>query len=199
MSETKIIDAILGDAKKEAGDLLQKAKDDARAARETALAGATKSAAEIAAAAQKDGEELRRRAMLGAELAARKNALAARRSLLDKAYDDAYAALCALPDDDYAALLRALIGRFAETGDETLLVPTQRLALCKALLPSLNADGKKAGKAGALCAEASDSIQGGVRIVGETADIDCSFAALLRAQRDAGETQIYKLLFGEKE
>lgn len=199
MSETKIIDAILGDAQKDAGELLQKAKDDAQTARQTAIAAAKKNAAAVAAAAQQDGAELRRRALLGAELAARKNALAARRALLDEAYDDAYAALCALPDGDYEQLLRELVSRFAETGEETLLVPSARLALCEKLLPTLNADSKKAGKAGALRAASSDAVKGGVRIVGASADIDCSFAALLRAQRDAGETQIYKLLFGEKE
>ncbi|MEA5051251.1 MAG: V-type ATP synthase subunit E family protein [Oscillospiraceae bacterium] len=199
MSETRIIDAILGDAHREAGELLQKAKDDAQASREAALEAARQRAARIADTARRDGEEIRRRAMLGAELAARKNALAARRGQLDKAFDNAYAALCALPDSEYAALLTKLAGRCAETGRETLLVPPARLACCEKLLPALNETMKKTGRDGALKAAASEAVKGGVRFVGETADIDCSFASLVRAARDEKETEIYKLLFGEKE
>ncbi len=199
MSETRIIDAIIGDAKKDAESALLKAKDEARTALAEALSAAQRRADDIADGAKKGGEELRRRALLGAELAARKNALASRRALLEKAYEDAFSALCRLSDADYGALVKKLVAECAETGEESLLVPAERLACCEALLPSLNETMKKSGRKGALSLTASDEARGGVRIVGADADIDCSFTSLLRAQRDEKETEIYKLLFGEKE
>lgn len=206
MAETKIIDAIIGDAKAEAEEILSSAGEEAKKTVECAKEAAQQRASKIADAAKAEGEEIVRRAMLVAKLEARKNSLASRRELLEKAFENAFSSLCRLENDDYINLITKLVCGASETGSETLLVPSDvydRYAKPykggKTMLEILNDALKKAGKKGELSLAESQSRDGGVRLVGVDADIDCSFKALVASLRDEKETEISKLLFGSEE
>jgi V/A-type H+/Na+-transporting ATPase subunit E len=206
LGEQRIIDAIIGDAKKEAAGIIEAANEQAKDALASAANAAQARACAIAKTATADGEELVRRAMLGASLEARKNSLASRRELLEKAFENAFSSLCRLENDDYINLITKLVCGASETGSETLLVPSDvydRYAKPykggKTMLEILNDALKKAGKKGELSLAESQSRDGGVRLVGVDADLDCSFKALVASLRDEKETEISKLLFGSEE
>lgn len=206
MAETKIIDAIIGDAKSEAEGILESANEEAKKAVDAAKDAAQRRASQIDAAAKAEGEELARRAMLGASLEARKNSLASRRELLEKAFENAFSELGSLEGQRYAELIARLVVDAAETGTETVVTPedtyeryTKPYIGGKTMLEYLNAALEKAGKKGALKLGKPAKIAGGVKLVGEKADIDCSFGAIIASFRDERETEVSKLLFGTEE
>ncbi len=206
MAETKIIDAIIGDAKAEAEEILSSAGEEAKKTVECAKEAAQQRASKIADAAKAEGEEIVRRAMLVAKLEARKNSLASRRELLEKAFEDAFSELSRLEGQQYAELIARLVVNAAETGTETVVTPedtyeryTKPYIGGKTMLEYLNAALEKAGKKGALKLGKPAKIAGGVTLVGEIADIGCSFGSLIAAFREEHETEVSKLLFGSEE
>ncbi len=203
MGAQQILDAISREAVSECDGIIAAAKKTVDEARENALDAAGKKVAEIEKKAKLDAEEAIKRRMLTAGIEARKNSLAARRELLETAFDKAHASLCALPDADYAALVCSLVVEAAQTGDEKLCVPASSLERFtkpfdgkKTLLQAINDALVKAGKKGkiTLC-DTPGSFDGGVRLIGEITDIDCSFASLISAYRDTNETEVSRLLF----
>ncbi len=206
MAETKIIDAILGDAKAEAEQIKASANDEAKMTVASAKDAAQRRASKIADAANAEGEEIVRRALLVAKLEARKNSLASRRELLEKAFEDAFSELSRLEGRQYAELIAKLVVGAAESGTETVVTPedtyeryTKPYIDGKTMLEYLNAALEKAGKKGALKLGKPAKIAGGVTLVGEKADIGCSFGSLIAAFREEHETEVSRLLFGSEE
>ncbi|MEG1878313.1 MAG: V-type ATP synthase subunit E family protein [Pseudoflavonifractor sp.] len=89
-------------------------------------------AADCAAKAQADGAEIRRRGAVNAAqreerlasvagLEARKSLLGAKQEMVTKAFDRALDRLCALPDEEYIALLASLAVKAARTGREQVI------------------------------------------------------------------------------
>ena len=153
-----------------------------------------------------EAAETEKRRLLTAGIEARKNTLAAKRALLDRAFDEAVAQLCALDDKTYAALVTRLVVAGSETGSEALRVPaahrdryTKPFVGGKTQLEALNEALCAAGKKGALTLDAEPAkFRGGVLLVGPEADIDCSFEALVAAFRDTHEAEVSARLFTEE-
>lgn len=199
MTADKIIEKILDDAAREKERILEHARQAASDST-TVIAARTKESIEaLEVKTASDEREVERRRMLTASLDARKQTLASRRELLDRAFSAAIDHLCALPDDQYGAIVERMVLDFAETGSEYLIIPRKeekRYTGKDSLLTRLNEALKKAGKKGELTVSClSDSFRGGLLICGETYDTDCSFDSLLSRVREEKETQVAKILF----
>lgn len=206
MGAKQILDAIAADARADAEKLLGDAQAGVDSTTKKAFAAAQAEVDEIARKAELEAAETEKRRLLTAGIEARKNTLAAKRALLDRAFDEAVAQLCALDDKTYAALVTRLVVAGSETGSEALRVPaahrdryTKPFVGGKTQLEALNEALCAAGKKGALTLDAEPAkFRGGVLLVGPEADIDCSFEALVAAFRDTHEAEVSARLFTEE-
>ena len=158
----------------------------------------------IAADTERECADIAARARQNANLAARKNTLAAKRELLNTAFDKALDQLCSLSGDEYARLVGELVCASAETGREAVLVPAAHRVRFekpfvggKTMIEILNAAYKeKRGTAGNFSiAGGGADFSGGVKLIGERADYDCSFDTLVAEWRESNEARVYEMLF----
>ena len=196
MSAERIITRIQQDAEAEAAAILAAAREKAAALTAEAEAASAQKVEEIRAEAATRGADAARRIALLASLEERKNSLAARRAVIDRAFEEAYAALCALPQERFEALVTALVLENAGTGEEEVQVAKEDRAAYEAVLPKVNAALVAAGKKGGLrlCSEPA-RFAGGFALIGTTCDVNCSYEALLRAAREREERAVAALLF----
>jgi len=185
-----IVAKIHADAEAEAGEIVAAAEDDAQ----RVVAEAT---ARGAAAAERTLERERMLAVRDAEtllanarLKARDAGLAARLALAAEALERAEAALAALPDAEYAALIARAVAESA-TGRETVLVAAADVARLRATLPAALA---AAGVTLPMGDEPADAAAG-VVLSGGGVRVEVSPAALVAARRDELLAEADRLLF----
>lgn len=199
MSADKIIEKIIADATADAGRIAKTARADAALRQRAAESDAVSRVAEIGKRAEADDAEIERRRMLTAGLDARKNTLARRRRLMDRVFDAALERFYGLSEADYTALVTKLIVAASETGDERVVVPVKdekRYRGEKSMLAALNAALKSAGKPAKLTFGGTTSaIGGGVLLLGDIADVDCSFESLIAQFREDREMEVAGILF----
>lgn len=206
MGAQQILDAIMDEARRDCEQIAADAREAVSTKRTSVLAEAQSRADAITAAGQKNAAEAERRRMLTAGIEARKNSLSARRALLERAFSLALDKLTALEGNDYVKFVSALAANAAQTGTESVLVPASArerfekpYAGGKTALEAMNDALKKAGKPAKLTLSAENGgFKGGFRLVGELADVDCSFESLVAAWRDENETEASKRLFGSE-
>lgn len=206
MGAQQILDAITAEALRTCEQIAADARETVGAKRAAALAEAKERADAITEAAARAAAETERRRMLTAGIEARKNTLAARRSLLERAFSLALDKLCALEGAAYVDFIARLAADAAQTGCEQVVVPADArerfekpYAGGKSALELMNDALIKAGKQGKLTLSAENGgFKGGFRLVGELADVDCSFESLAAAWRDENETEASIRLFGSE-
>ncbi len=207
MGAQQILDTIRLDAQADAQRMLNAAQAEAEKAKADALAAAGSEAAGIEAKAAAEAAETEKRRLLTAGIEARKSALAKKRALIDEVFAQAKQALCSLSGEEYRALVCGLVTQGAQTGCEQVVVPadvaeryTRPFLGGKTMLELLNEALVQAGKTGSLTlSDRTGNFAGGVQLIGEESDVDCSFGALVDAFRDENEAKVYALLFQTEE
>lgn len=179
MAIEDIVAKIRADAEAEATTILATAQDDAERvvaqATVRAEADAGRTLARENARAVADAETL----LANARLAARDAGLTARLALANEALDGAEAALLALPDAEYAALIAVAVAD-AATGREAISIAP---ADAKRLSTTLPGALKAAGVDLPMSAESADAAHG-VVLAGGGVRVEVSPAALVAAQRE---------------
>lgn len=190
----KLVERIISAAKEEAAAAKAAAEESCLAIK---AAGEKRGAALAAEDAQKRtaaAQSILERSRTNAELEARKSALLMRRALIQDAFDQAYAALCALSDKERADICRSMLLREAD-GGETIHASKNDIKQIALLLPTIEADMLKAGKKPLLLSPNAADIDCGFILSGDGYEKDCSFAALLRDTRANEETRVASILF----
>ncbi len=204
MSSQKIIDAILSEAQADCEARLQAARRAAEQSRQEALTAAQENEDRVRGDLARECGDIVARARQSAALEARKNTLVSRRRLIDSAFDGAVGELAELDGEAYAGLITRLVCRAAETGREQLVVPERARVRYekpfvggRTMIELLNsAYHEQTGRpaAFALSAQTGD-FRGGIRLVGEKTDIDCSFEALVAEWRESHEAEVSQKIF----
>lgn len=182
---------ILAEAEREAKEILKRAEEEAQAAREPILR-----------AAEAEAERHRRQHLALGALWARNKVLAAKREVLDRVFKEAAERLGRLSSEEYRAFLRELLIRAAESGEEEIVLSPKDAAVFDTnLLEEVNAELKRAGKAGALKVVQEQegralSGGGGFILRGRGYEVNATFTTLLRQAREGLETELARLLFG---
>lgn len=193
----RIIEQILNDAEAKAAEIKAEA---AQGSREIAAA-AQKEAAfrqeQILSRARSEAAERKRGIIGAAQLDARKEKLAAKQELIAETFRQSLEELGAIDDRSYSFILQKMILAAAETGTEKVLLSEKdRARIPDRFWAELNAALEKAGKKGGLTlAEESREIRGGFILQSGGVEINCSFEALLEAQRDELEPEVAEILF----
>ena len=175
------IDRVLGAAKEEAAQIT---------ARMTAEADAV--AAELAAKNEKSAAEHEERLVSAAQMEARKVQLAAKQEMLEKAYECALEKLCAMPAEQYTAVLAELMVKASSTGTESVIFSAEdREKVGKAAVEKANAvSGKQL-----VLSDETQPIKGGFILKDQNVEVNCTFETLVRLQKAETAGAVAKKLF----
>ncbi|MGI6142875.1 MAG: V-type ATP synthase subunit E [bacterium] len=197
----KIVERILADARQQADAI--KAEAEEKAARIIAQGEqeAEKSRQELLERARATAEERRRRILTIAELEGRKALLAAKEALLEEAFTTALKELQKLDVSTYQGIIRSLLLASIQTGSEEVIIsPADQDRLTPAFLEEINQEIKSQGRVGNLALVVEDRpLEGGFILRSGGVDINNSFAAILKMQRDELEPEVAAILFPGEE
>lgn len=148
---------------------------------------------------KKQAEEEKRKILSMAELEERKRLLASKQQIIDEAFEKAQQGLENLPEEDYLHLIQNMLLKNVAAGDEEIIVNSRdRSRITQDFLEQVNGELKKQGKTGSLKLSADTRpMIGGFILKSKDIEINSSFDAALKMQREELETEIAKILFGE--
>ena len=209
------IDRILGEANGQADAISAKYRAQAEAEDRDLLAKS-----------QKAAEEREERLVSAAQMEARKSLLTVKQEMVEQAYQRALEKLCSLPKEQYVELMAAMLVQVSSTGrEEAIFSPEDREdagraavsraneLLAKEVAPELplgdgavasflnkvaaNVSAFAQGTAMLTLAEETRPIQGGFVLRNGRIEVNCTFEALIRSEREQTAGAVAKLLFPE--
>ena len=192
----KIIGQIEADARREAAALKEQAEAQAREVRNRGQVRGEREAARILEEGRVTAAGREERLVSAARLEERKKLLALKQRLVGRAFERALQRLCALPEEEQIDFLSRLAAAAALTGwERVVLSPSGRARWGGQVVRRANA---ALGERGRLTlSEGSRDIKGGLVLEGEQTEVDCSFEALVREQREALSASVARFLFEE--
>lgn len=192
----KITARIGEDVQKEIDSIRTKAAADADAITERYAQTARKESEDILARGRKAADERVERLGSVAKLEAKKAMLSAKQDVMGKAFDLALEELAALPEADYVTLLSKLAAAAAKSGrEQVILSQKDRTRFGKQVVTEANA---LLGVKGALTlSEEVRPMKGGLVLLGDRIEVNCSFETLIRLQRETLAAEVAQILFPE--
>lgn len=140
---------------------------------------------------KKEEKEILRRREIVANLDVKKIDLGVRRSLMEKAYDEALRVLEALPKGKYMAFMTSLLEQAQPEGKEVLFVGTDERHLDQAWLDGFN---QKKGTS-LTFGESRNTARGGFVLRRGRVDINCTLEMLVRSVQEEIEADVVQRLF----
>jgi V/A-type H+-transporting ATPase subunit E len=197
----KIVERILADARQQAEALVAEAEEKAARIIAQGKEEAEKSRQEILERARATAEERRRRILTIAELEGRKAFLAAKEAMLEEAFTTALQELQKLDVPTYQKIIRSLLLASVQTGTEEVIIsPADKDRVTPAFIKEVNRELKDQGRKGNLTLVVEDRpLGGGFILRSGGVDINNSFAAILKMQRDELEPEVAAILFPREE
>ncbi|NLM51718.1 MAG: hypothetical protein GX197_02690 [Firmicutes bacterium] len=195
----KLKEKILAEASRQAEAVLAEAREKAAAILEQSKKEAAAEEEAILAQARRQAEERKHRAQTIAELDARKEILAAKEKCIEETLAQVIERLRGLEPLQYEDLMYKMLLAAVQTGEEEIIIDEEdRSKFTKEFLRRVNTAIQRQGKKGKLKIVAeSRNLQGGFILRDKDLEINNSFPALLRMQRDELEPEIAAILFSE--
>lgn len=188
----KITQRIASDAQAEVDRILGDARDEAGRIAANYRAQADAEAAELAAKNEKAAAEREERLVSAAQMEARKVQLAAKQEMLEKAYIQALDKLCALPEEQYVAILADLLVKASSNGkEEAVFSQEDRERVGEAAVAKAN---ELSGKQLRL-SEETQPIRGGFILKDKNVEVNCTFETLVRLQKAETAGAVAQKLF----
>ena len=188
----KITQRIASDAQAEVDRILGDARDEAGRIAANYRAQADAEAAELAAKNEKAAAEREERLVSAAQMEARKVQLGAKEEMLEKAYMQALDKLCALPEEQYVAILADLLVKASSNGkEEAVFSPEDRERVGEAAVAKAN---ELSGKQLRLSDE-TQPIRGGFILKDKNVEVNCTFETLVRLQKAETAGAVAQKLF----
>ena len=188
MSTQQIIERIRADALAEAQAIVADAEEKAAKLRAESEERITAMEQEARNEAEERRAVILEKKAATARLDSAKLLLREKRKVINTVYDEALSRLMDLNKEDSVALVGRLLEAYAEQGDEVYFSKNFTYEDEVKLLPVF--EEKKLR----ISAEKL-SIEGGMRLKGEKADKDLSYAALLNADREEYQAELAKKIF----
>ena len=188
----KITQRIAAQAQAEIDGVLEQARDEAARITASYRAQAEAEARELNAKNEKAAAEREERLVSAAQMEARKRQLAAKQEMLEKAYILALDKLCAMPEEQYTAVLAELLVRASSSGkEEAVFSQADRQRVGKAAVEEAN---RRSGKQLRL-SEETQPIRGGFILKDRNVEVNCTFETLVRLQKTETAGAVVKKLF----
>lgn len=178
------IDRVLADARAEAAQITAKFQAQAEA-----------EARDLAVKNEKAAAEREERLVSVAQMEARKVTLAAKQEMVEQVYQRALEKLRAMPQEQYTAVLAALLVQASSTGaEEVVFSPEDQAKAGKAAVAKANEQLPK-GAAGLTVSKETRPIAGGFILKDNNVEVNCTFDTLVRLQRAETAGAVAKKLF----
>ncbi|HHY04009.1 MAG TPA: V-type ATP synthase subunit E [Thermoanaerobacterales bacterium] len=179
---------IIDEAKREVEAILQQGKIKCKEVEEQAVEKA-----------EKQAEEERRKIISIARLEERKRLLDAKQKMIDQVFKKVEQDMASLDADVYNKLIYNMLIESAITGDEEVIICEKDSdKITPELLSQVNKALKEQGKAGELkLAKTKIPCLGGFILKSKDVQINNTFDALMKIQREDMEAEIAKILFEE--
>lgn len=174
------VDRILTEAGTEAAEIAAKFQAQADA-----------EAAELAAKNARIADERAERLVSAAQMDARKVQLAAKQEMLEKAFALALEKLCAMPAEQYTAVLADLLVKASVSGKEEVVFSAKDKEVGKAAVEKANAASGKQLK----LSDETQNILGGFILKDQSVEVNCTFETLVRLQKTESAGAVAKMLF----
>ena len=191
----KITQRIASQAQAEIDGVLEQARDEAARIIASYRAQAEAEARELNAKNEKAAAEREERLVSSAQMEARKVRLAAKQEMVERTYALALDKLCAMPEEQYVAVLADLLVQASSNGrEEAVFSPTDREQVGEKAVAKANA---LSGKELRLSAE-TQPIRGGFILKDKNVEVNCAFETLVRLQKAETAGAVVKKLFPEE-
>ena len=191
----KIIQRIESEAQAEIDRTLADAREKAAAIADTYRKQAEAEARELGAKNEKAAAEREERLVSSAQMEARKVQLAAKQDMVERAYALALDKLCAMPEEQYVAVLADLLVKASSNGrEEAVFSKEDRGRVGEKAVVKANA---LSGKQLRLSAE-TQPIRGGFILKDKNVEVNCAFETLVRLQKAETAGVVVKTLFPEE-
>ena len=188
----KITQRIESDAQAEIDRILGEARDEAARITASYRAQADAEARDLEAKNERAAAEQEERLVNAAQMRARKVQLAAKEEMVEKAYIQALDKLCAMPQEQYVAVLANLLVEASSNGrEEAVFSKEDREQVGKAAVEKAN---QLSGKQLRLSEECL-SIRGGFILKDKNVEVNCTFETLVRLQKAETAGAVAKTLF----
>ena len=196
MNAQAILDKIQSDAREAASTILNEANNRAAAYQKASEEKIVRMRADAEKRAAADGAQLEQRMIRMAELDQKKLLLAAKRELIDRAFQLALSKLTAMPKEQAQRFLLSVVVQAAQ-GRETMIAGSEHDAWLTPDFPDrANAALVQAGKPGQLTLS-KEKRAGvcGLILSYQDMEINCTFEALVEAERLELEAEVARVLF----
>ena len=188
----KITQRIESDAQAEIDRILGEARDEAARITASYRAQADAEARDLEAKNERAAAEQEERLVNAAQMKARKVQLAAKQEMVEKAYIQALDKLCAMPQEQYVAVLANLLVEASSNGrEEAVFSKEDREQVGKAAVEKAN---QISGKQLRL-SEETQPIRGGFILKDKNVEVNCTFETLVRLQKAETAGAVVKKLF----
>ena len=188
----KITQRIESDAQAEIDRILGEARDEAARITASYRAQADAEARDLEAKNERAAAEQEERLVNAAQMKARKVQLAAKQEMVEKAYIQALDKLCAMPQEQYVAVLANLLVEASSNGrEEAVFSKEDREQVGKAAVEKAN---QISGKQLRL-SEETQPIRGGFILKDKNVEVNCTFETLVRLQKAETAGAVVKTLF----
>lgn len=193
----KITERIAAQSDADVKALMDRANAQAKAIYDGYQAAADQDYAETLKKGESDAAQRVERLGSVAQLEARKLQLKTKQEMLEEAFALAYRKLLELPEDQYAQLLTRLAVNASQTGSEALVFSqTDRSRYGKRVVIAANELLEQQGKPGKLTlSEESRPFQGGLYVQNGNVEVNCTFAALIRLEKEKTAKDVAGILF----
>ena len=188
----KITQRIESDAQAEIDRILGEARDEAARITASYRAQADAEARDLEAKNERAAAEQEERLVSAAQMKARKVQLAAKQEMVEKAYIQALDKLCALPEEQYVAILADLLVKASSNGkEEAVFSQEDRERVGEAAVAKAN---ELSGKQLRL-SEETQPIRGGFILKDKNVEVNCTFETLVRLQKAETAGAVAQKLF----
>ena len=199
MNAEQVVNKILSEAKAKAEQIVSDARkraDDQLATVKAELAEYDKQSEKLAADAAKDKHD---RMQAGARMANARQLLSARVEILEGIFNQAKEQIAAMPDDEYLALMKLLLQKAVETGDEEVIVGKNETRINDSFLKQVNSELGRGFQGNLHLSKERGDFSGGFILGHGKIRINASIDVLVSQVRQSLEPELVNDLFGEQE
>jgi V/A-type H+-transporting ATPase subunit E len=197
MNAEQVVDKILAQARADAEGIIGEAKAKAASQQAQTDAELAEFDKQTQAMAQAAAEDKLRRMLAGARMAHAKQTLAVKSNLLQEVFDKALQRLNTLPDEAYLELMKKLMIRSVETGDEEVIVGKNETRLNEEFIKKVNRDLGTGFKGNLRLSPQRADIAGGFLLSRGRVQMNVSTEVLISQVRESMEMELGGELFGE--
>ncbi|NLI60875.1 MAG: V-type ATP synthase subunit E [Clostridiales bacterium] len=195
----RISQRILDDAQAKAAQIIEEARQRARSIKDKKTEEAEKNNQKIHKNNKAKAQERRQRMLGAAELEMRKEVLASKQQMIDEVMEKTKEAIMDMPRGEYGKIVSNMLLESAQGHEEVIFSVSDEGRLDQSLIDKVNKMLKGQGKRGELkLAPERGEFDGGFILRSGGMEINNTFGAILRMNRNHLEARLAEILFGKE-